>query len=143
MKKSGLITKLVLLVFFFVGFCLICNVAIALEETEEIEGIVEKTYTSGAMIGSKPTTSGISKVPMCRVVWYDKNGEQVVYGMPNDKDYTVGDSYFIKVDSETNRIPQKSMGEAIVAATIGVIIWVGCGMIWHNKFGKKRKYGKR
>jgi len=49
--------------------------------------------------------------------------------------------YFIKVDREINRISQKSMGEAIVAATVGVIIWVGCGMIWHNKFGKKRIYG--
>ena len=129
--------------FFFVGFCLICNVAIALEETEEVEGIVEATYTSGAMIGNKPTTAGKSKVPMCRVVWYDKNGEQVIYGMSNDKDYTVGDSYYIKVDRETNRIPQKSMAEAIVAAVIGIIIWVVCGKIWHNKFGKKKTYGER
>lgn len=52
--------------------------------------------------GVRPAGGSSGNVPMCRVVWYDKNGEEVTYGMPNDKDYEVGDSYFFEVDVETN-----------------------------------------
>ena len=80
---------------------------------------------------------------MCRVVWYDKEGEKVSYGMPNDKNYEVGDSYFFEVDVETNRIPKRSVGEGVAALIIGLIMCVTCIIIWRVKFGKPKVKNKK
>lgn len=137
-KPSHIRTKIILILSFFAGFCMMCNIAFAFEETEMIEGIVEHTYTSGAH-GGKPAGGTIAETPMCRVVWYDKDGEKVTYGMPNDMGYEVGDSYFLEVDVETNRIPKRSVAECVVAAVIGLIICTVVVILWISKFGKSRQ----
>lgn len=136
-KPKGIITKLILILVFFMGLCMMCNLMFAFEETEMIEGIVEHTYTSKAHNGRRGGLVG--SVPMCRVVWYDKDGEQVVYGMPNQDGYEVGDSYYLEVDVETNRIPKRSVGECVVAFVFGLIVCVSCVLIWRNRF-KKHKH---
>lgn len=78
-------------------------------------------------------------VPMRRVVWYDKEREIVVYGMPNDKAYEVGDSYFLEVDVDTNHIPKRSVGEVIVVVIVGLIICVVCITNWRIKFGASNR----
>lgn len=138
-KFSRLGTKIILILFFFIGFCLICNLAFSFGETEEVEGIVEHTYMSGAANGVRAAGGTIAETPMCRVVWYDKDGEKVIYGMPNDKDYAVGDSYFVQVDAETNRIPKRTAGEGVVSVIIGLLICIACVFIWRKKFGKKKQ----
>ena len=145
MKKKatyGLGTKLILIVLFLMGLLMVVNIAFLFEETEEIEGIVEHTY-----VGSY--YNGVAKIngkgaPMCRVVWYDKEGEKVIYGMPNDAEYEVGDSYFLEVDVDTNRIPKRSVGEVVFAVMIGLIICAVSVIIWKNKFGtRKPRLAKR
>ena len=140
MKKkatNGLGTKLVLAVIFLAGLFMFCNIFMCFEETEEIEGVVEHTYVSRSYNGvTKHSSEG---VPMCRVVWYDKEGEKVTYGMPDDKGYEVGDSYFLEVDIETNRIPKRSVGEGVVAAIIGFLTCASCVVIWKVKFGAKKQ----
>lgn len=130
----GLGTKILLIVIFFCGFFFLCNFFMAFEETEEIEGIVEHTYISEAHEGVRPAGGSAGSVPMCRVVWQDKDGEEVTYGMPNDKNYEVGDSYFLEVDAETNRIPKRSVGEGIVALIVGLLVCVTCVVVWVKKF---------
>lgn len=140
MKKkatNGLGMKLVLAVIFLAGLFMFCNIFMCFEETEEIEGVVEHTYVSRSYNGvTKHSSEG---VPMCRVVWYDKEGEKVTYGMPDDKGYEVGDSYFLEVDIETNRIPKRSVGEGVVAAIIGFLTCASCVVIWKVKFGAKKQ----
>lgn len=146
MKKKltyGLGTKLILILIFLGGFFMSCNFFMVFEETEEIEGIVEHTYISRAYNGVRPAGGSVGSVPMCRVVWYDKEGERVVYGMPNDKDYEVGDSYFFEVDTETNRIPKRSAGEGVAALIIGLIMCVTSIVIWKIKFGKPKKKNRK
>ncbi len=136
MKKKttyGLGTKLILIVMFIFGFLMVINIVFLFKETEEIEGIVEHTYISRNYNVVTRTSSQGS--PMCRVVWYDKDGEKVICGMPNDKGYEVGDSYFIKVDVDSNRIPEHSVGEVIIAVIAGLIICVVCVVNWRSKFG--------
>ena len=140
MKKkatNGLGMKLVLAVIFLAGLFMFCNIFMCFEETEEIEGVVEHTYVSRSYNGvTKHSSEG---VPMCRVVWYDKEGEKVTYGMPDDKGYEVGDSYFLEVDIETNRIPKRSIGEGVVAAIIGFLTCASCVVIWKVKIGAKKR----
>lgn len=96
MKKKtgyGIGTKLILIIMFLVGLLLTVNIAFLFEETEEIEGTVEHTYVSSSY--NTVTRTSRKGALMCRVVWYDKEGEEVVYGMPNDKGYEVGDSYLL------------------------------------------------
>lgn len=115
MKKqstNGFGTKLFLIVLFICGFFMFCNLLMAFEETEEIEGTVEHTYISRSY--NSITKRSSNGVPMCRVVWYDKDGEKVIYGMPNDLGYEVGDSYYVEVDMDTNRIPERFVGEALL-----------------------------
>lgn len=134
-KKTtyGFGTKLILTALFLIGLLMVANLAFLFEETEEIEGIVEHTYNSRSYNSvAKMSSKG---APMCRVVWYDKEGEKVIYGMPNDKAYEVGDSYFLEVDVDTNRIPKHSVGEVVVAVIIGLIICVICIVNWRIKFG--------
>lgn len=134
-KKAtyGFGTKLILIVLFLIGLLLMVNIAFLFEETEEIEGIVEHTYNSRSYNSvAKMSSKG---TPMCRVVWYDKEGEEVIYGMPNDKAYEVGDSYFLEVDADTNRIPKHSVGEVVIAVIVGLIICVACIISWRIKFG--------
>lgn len=138
-KSSGLLSKIILILVFFMGICMICNVAYVFQETEEIEGVVEHTYMSGAANGVRAAGGSIAETPMCRVVWYDKNGEKVIYGMPNDKGYEVGDTYFVQVDVETNRIPKRTVGEGIVSVIIGLIACIGCVFIWRAKFGTPKQ----
>ena len=140
MKKKttyGLGTKLVLIVLFLMGLLMVINIVFLFEETEEIEGIVEHTYNSSSYNAVTRTSS--KGVPMCRVVWYDKEGEKVTYGMPDDKGYEVGDSYFLEVDADTNRIPKRSAGESVVAVIIGLIICTICIINWKIKFGATKK----
>jgi len=134
-KSGGWFTKLILILVFFAGLCMMANIAMMNEETELVEGIVEHTYTGGA---HGKNGRRITSVPMCRVVWYDKDGEKVVYGMPNDRDYEVGDSYFFEADAETNHYPAKAKGEYIVAFVLGIIICVVTVLIWIGKFGKRK-----
>lgn len=136
-KSTGIVSKLMLVIVFLMGICMMCNIFRMNEETEWMEGTVEHTYMSGAANGTRPGGS-IAEVPMCRVVWYDKDGEKVVYGMPNDRDYEVGDSYFFEVDAETNHFPAKAKGEYIVAFVLGIIICVVVVLIWVIKFGKRK-----
>lgn len=140
MKKkatNGLGTKLVLAVIFIAGLFMFCNIFMCFEETEEIEGVVEHTYVSRSYNGvTKHSSEG---VPMCRVGWYDKEGEKVTYGMPDDKGYEVGDSYFLEVDAETNRIPKRSVGEGVAAAIIGFLTCTGCIIVWKVKFDAKKQ----
>ena len=138
-KSYGLGTKIILVLLFFMGLCMIANLAFVFGETEEVEGVVEHTYMSGATNGTKPANAGRSEVPMCRVVWYDKDGVEVVYGMPNDKGYEVGDIYYVQVDAKTNRIPKRSTGEGVVAVTIGVVMCTVSVVIWRKKFGKPKR----
>lgn len=139
MKKKttyGFGTKLILIVMFICGLIMVFDFVYLFEETEEIEGIVEHTYIS--------SKKGSIDSPRCRVVWYDKNGEKVVYGMPNDKGYEVGDSYFIKVDVDSNRIPERTVGEVSIVGIVGLIICVVCVVNWRSKFGTvKIKQPKR
>lgn len=137
-KSGGFMSKLVLGLIFFCGICMICNIFLMNEETEWMEGVVEHTYMSGAANGTRPGGS-ITEVPMCRVVWYDKDGEKVVYGMPNDKDYKVGDAYFFEVDAESNHFPRKKEGEYIVGFVIGMIMCMVVVLIWKFKFGKREE----
>ena len=133
-KKStyGLGTKVCLILVFICGFFMFCNLFMVFDETEEIEGIVEHTYTTSSQNAVfKKTREG---VPMCRVVWYDKDGEKVTYGMPDDLGYEVGDSYFLKVDKETNRIPKRSLAEGIVVGIFGLILCTGSVICWRAKF---------
>lgn len=142
MKKkalNGLGIKFVLAFIFICGFFILCNFFMVFEETEEIEGIVEHTYISQSHSGVRPAGGSSGSVPMCRVVWYDKDGEQVTYGMPNDRDYEVGDSYFLEVDAETNRIPKSSAGEGVAALLVGLFVCVTCVVIWIKKFHDKRR----
>ncbi len=125
--------KLILIVMFICGLLMVINIVFLFEETEEIEGIVEHTYIS-RNYNPFTRTRGPS-YPMCRVAWYDKDGEKVIYGMPNDKGYEVGDSYFIKVDADSNRTPERSVGEVIIAVSVGLIMCVACIVIWRSKFG--------
>ncbi len=136
-KSTGLGSKIVLILVFFAGICMMASFFMAFEETELIEGTVEHTYMSGAANGIRPGGS-IAEVPMCRVVWYDKDGEKVIYGMPNDKDYEVGDSYFFEVDVATHHYPKRSVGEGVAGLIIGIIVCVVCVLIWKNKFGKRK-----
>lgn len=138
MKKNsgGWFTKFILILVFFGGFCMMMNIFSMNEATELVEGTVEHTYTSGA---TGKRGGRIASTPMCRVVWYDKDGEKVTYGMPNDKDYEVGDSYFFEADAETNHFPVKSKGEHIVAFIIGIIMCVAVVLIWRSKFGARRE----
>ena len=131
-KTGGLGTKLILTVIFLMGLCMVFNLAFLFEETEEIEGIVEHTYYGRHYNAVAKTSS--KGAPMCRVVWYDKDGEQVIYGMPNDRGYEVGDSYFLEVDTATNRIPKRSASECVVAAIIGLILCIISVLIWISKF---------
>lgn len=133
MKKTyGLGTKLLLTVLFISGLLLVTNIVFLFEETEEIEGIVEHTYTSRHYNAVTKTSS--KGALMCRVVWYDKDGEKVIYGMPNDKGYEVGDSYFWEVDADTNRIPKRSVGESVFAVILGFIVCAISIIIWRVKF---------
>lgn len=43
-KSYGLGTKIILVLLFFMGLCMIANLAFVFGETEEVEGIVEHTY---------------------------------------------------------------------------------------------------
>ncbi len=138
-KSYGLGTKIILILVFFMGICMIANLAFVFMETEEVEGIVEHTYMSGAANGVKPVIGGRSETPMCRVVWYDKDGEEVVYGMPNDKGYEVGDAYYVQVDAKTHRIPKRSAGEGVVAAVIGVVMCTVSVVVWIKRFGKTKR----
>lgn len=70
---------------------------------------------------------------MCRVTWYDKDGEKHTNGMPNNNDYEVGDYYIFEVDAETNSHEVKSNGEIIVAFIIGLIMCIVCVIIWRAK----------
>ncbi len=140
MKKkatNGLGTKFILIVVFLAGLFMFCNIFMCFEETEEIEGIVEHTYTGRSY--NSVTKHSSKGAPMCRVVWYDKDGEKVIYGMPDDRGYEVGDSYFLEVDVETNRIPKRSVGEGVVAAIIGFLTCASCIIIWRVKFGTKKQ----
>lgn len=140
MKKkatNGLGIKFVLIVVFLAGLFMFCNIFMCFEETEEIEGIVEHTYTGRSY--NSVTKHSSKGAPMCRVVWYDKEGEKVTYGMPDDKGYEVGDSYFLEVDAETNRIPKRSVGEGVAAAIIGFLTCAGCIIIWKVKFGVQKQ----
>lgn len=110
-KSSGWFAKLVLVLVFLAGLCMMANIAMMSEETEVIEGIVEHTYTSGAH-GKNGGT--IASTPMCRVVWYDKDGEKVVYGMPNDREY-------------------------VVAFILGIIMCLIVILIWRCKFGARKE----
>lgn len=141
-KSTGLVSKIILILVFFMGLCMMCNIFMVFEETVEIEGIVEHTYMSGAANGARAGGGSIAEVPMCRVVWYDKEGKKVTYGMPNDKDYEVGDSYFLEVDEDTWRVPKRTTGELIVAPIIGLITCIVCVLIRRKKFGT-RKQNKR
>lgn len=135
MKKQspqGFGTKLFLIFLFVCGFFMLCNLFMAFEETEEIEGTVEHTYISQSY--NSITKRSSNGVPMCRVVWYDKDGEKVTYGMPGDLGYEVGDSYYVEVDADTNRIPERSIGEGIVAGIIGLIICAVSVISWRIKF---------
>ena len=134
-KSIGIGTKIVLLIVFFCGFCMMMNIFRMNEATELIEGTVEHTYIGGA---TGKRGGKITSVPMCRVVWYDKDGEKVTYGMPNDKDYEVGDSYFFEADAETNHFPAKKKGEYIAAFIIGIITCIVVVLIWKVKFGKRK-----
>ncbi len=134
---NGLGTKLILIVVFLAGLLMFCNIFMCFEETEEIEGIVEHTYTGRSY--NSVTKHSSKGAPMCRVVWYDKDGEKVTYGMPDDRGYEVGDSYFLEVDVETNRIPKRSVGEGVVAAIIGFLTCASCIIIWRVKFGTKKQ----
>lgn len=129
-------TKLILIALFLMGFLLIANIAFLFEETEEIEGIVEHTYVSRSYNAVARRSS--KGAPMCRVVWYDKEGEEVIYGMPNNMGYEVGDSYFLEVDADTNRIPKRSVGECVAAAIIGLITCIICIIVWRIKFGSPK-----
>lgn len=115
-----------LILVFVVGLCMLCNIFFLHEETIEMEGIVEYTYMSGATHKGRT----IAETPMCRVVWYDKEGEKVIYGMPNNKDYEVGDSYFFEVDERTWRRPKKTSGEIILATIVGVAMCMVVIVIW-------------
>lgn len=142
MKKKtgyGIGTKLILIILFLVGLLLTVNIAFLFEETEEIEGTVEHTYASSSY--NTVTRTSRKGAPMCRVVWYDKDGEEVVYGMPNDKGYEVGDSYLLEVDVDTNRIPKRSVGECVVAAIIGLSICTICIINWRCKFTLPKQKG--
>lgn len=141
-KLTGLGTKIMLILLFFAGICMMSSFLMAFEETELVEGIVEHTYMSGAANGVQPGGS-IAEVPMCRVVWYDKDGEEVIYGMPNDMDYEVGDSYFLEVDVETNRYPKRSVGEGVVGLIIGVIMCTVSLLVWRAKFAKRKQKRKQ
>ncbi len=141
MKKkttNGFGTKLFLVFLFICGFFMFCNLFMAFEETEEIEGTVEHTYISQSY--NSITKRSSNSVPMCRVVWYDKDGEKVTYGMPNDLGYEVGDSYYVEVDVDTNRIPKRSVGEGIVAGIIGLIICAVSVISWRIKFKSLKHY---
>ncbi len=136
MKKKttyGFGTKLILIVMFICGLLMVINIVFLFEKTEEIEGIVEHTYISRNY--NAVTRHSSQGSPMCRVVWYDKDGEKVICGMPNDKGYEVGDSYFIKVDVDRNRIPEHSVGEVIITVIVGLIICVVSVINWRSKFG--------
>lgn len=135
MKKqstNGFGTKLFLIVLFICGFFMVCNLFMAFEETEEIEGTVEHTYISRSY--NSITKRSSNGVPMCRVVWYDKDGEKVTYGMPNDLGHKVGDSYYLEVDADMNRIPKRSVGEGIVVGIIGLILCTVSIISWRIKF---------
>lgn len=135
MKKqstNGFGTKLFLMVLFICGFFMFCNLFMAFEETEEIIGTVEHTYISRSY--NSITKRSSNGVPMCRVVWYDKDGEKVTYGMPNDLGHKVGDSYYLEVDADMNRIPKRSVGEGIVAGIIGLIVCAVSVISWRIKF---------
>ncbi len=142
-KPTGLGTKITLILLFFAGICMMCSFLMAFEETEIVEGIVEHTYMSGAANTLQTGGGSIAEVPMCRVVWYDKDGEEVIYGMPNDMDYEVGDSYFLEVDTETNRYPKRSVGEGVVGLIIGVIMCMVSILVWRAKFAKRKQKGKQ
>ena len=137
-KSGAVMTKIVLGIVFLCGIFMMCNIFMMNEETEWMEGTVEHTYMSGAANGTRVGGS-IAEVPMCRVVWYDKDGEKVVYGMPNDRDYEVGDSYFFEADAETNHFPAKKKGEYIVSFIIGIIVCIVAVLIWVCKFGKRKE----
>lgn len=139
MKKAryGWGTKIVLAIIFFCGFCILCKFFMIFEESEEIEGTVEHTYISHANNGVRPAGGTAGSVPMCSVVWYDKDGDKVTYGMPNDRDYEVGDSYFLEVDAKTNRIPRRSVGEGVASLLIGLGVCITCVIIWIKKFRRK------
>lgn len=135
MKKKpiyGFGTKLFLTVLFIIGFFMFCNLFMMFEETEEIEGTVEHTYYSRYY--NWPLKRSSKGTPMCRVVWYDKDGDKVIYGMPNDAEYEVGDSYYLEVDVDTNRIPKRSLGEGIAATIIGLVLCTVSVIIWRKKF---------
>ncbi len=135
MKKKttyGFGTKIFLIVLFICGFFMFCNLLMVFEKTEEIEGVVEHTYISRSY--NSITKRSSNGVPMCRVVWYDKDGEKVTYGMPNDLGYEVGDFYYLEVDVDTNRIPKRSVGEGIVVGVIGLILCVVSVVGWRIKF---------
>ncbi len=139
-KSTGLVSKIMLILVFFIGICMMCNIFMAFEETEMIEGIVEHTYMSGAANTLSTGGGTIAEIPMCRVVWYDKDGEKVIYGMPNrNEEYEVEDTYYFEVDAETNRYPKKSNGEYIVAFILGLIAFIACILIWRKKFGTKKQ----
>lgn len=139
-KSTGLFSKILLILVFFVGVLMMYNIAFVFVETERIEGVVEHIYMGKVTNGVKTAGGAFSGTPMCRVVWYDKDGEEVVYGMPNDNDYEVGDSYFLEVDVETNRIPKRPVGECVVATSMGLIICIVCVFIWRKKFRKIPEY---
>lgn len=135
MKKkttNGFGIKLFLIVLFICGSFMFCNLLMVFDETEEIEGIVEHTYISRTY--NSITKRSSNGVPMCRVVWYDKDGEKVTCGMPNDLGYEVGNSYYLEVDVDTNRIPKRSVGEGVVAGVIGLILCVVSVISWRIKF---------
>lgn len=135
-KSSGKGLKFVLVLVFVLGLCMMCNIFMAFEETELIEGVVEHTYMSGATYKVRT----IAEVPMCRVVWYDKEGEKVVYGMPNrNEEYEVGDTYYVEVDVETNHYPKKTNGEYIIAFILGLTACIVCAVIWRKKFGTREQ----
>lgn len=135
MKKKttyGFGTKLFLIGLFICGLLIGCSFFMAFEETEEIAGTVEHTYYGRYYsTGSRTSRKG---APMCRVVWYDKDGEQVTYGMPNDLGYEVGDTYYLEVDADSNRIPKRSVGEGIVSLVIGLILCTISVISWRLKF---------
>lgn len=138
-KSGGWFSKLMLILVFFAGICMMASFFSAFEKTELIEGIVEHTYMSGAANTLKSGGGTVAAVPMCRVVWYDKDGEKVIYGMPNDKDYEVGDSYFFEVDVATHHYPKRTVGEGVVGLIIGIITCIVCVLIWRKKFGTRKQ----